>query len=143
MQLSLLICAFIVAANSNAKSNAAIKVLVLKLDESGFVSDGYSTISSENLADYIRERLFMNFKGTGKMYDKIQLLILSEKVSTEVRDILIKEIAKGQKAALTEICLHKYKKVYDNLSSKQKEKIQKYFPVLFQAEFVTMAISNE
>ena len=126
----------IAAQASQVKTNSLPdKIIVLYIYETGFITDGRDTINSDDLAQYIRERLFKNYTGTGKMYDKIKLQKESENIPTPVLEIVLKEIKAGQKAALAEICLHKYKKYYDGLDKKKQRKIMKQFPVLFQSDY--------
>ena len=117
-------------------TNPAEKILVLRVNESGFVSDGLTTIGSDELANYVRERLFKTYMSTGKMYDRIQLEKTGEPPELAL-GVLIKEIKLGQKEALNELCLHKYKRLFEDLGSKQKEKIMKVFPVLFQSTYLS------
>ncbi len=139
MRLLLILSSFISVmafARSPEIKNAAFKVIHIRINDAGMISDGLDTLSIDDLALYIRERLFKNYSGTGKMYDKIKIDKHGENVSPIVIDIVVKEIKAGQKAALAELCLHKYKKGYDELASKQQEKVKKQFPVLFQMEFL-------
>ncbi len=116
------------------ESSAAEKNIIVKVNQSGIISIGRDTISSDDLAMYIRERLFKSYTGTGKMYDAIKLKKDGEP-ETVVLDIVKKEIANGQKRALNELCLEKYKKLFENISSRQKAKLKKNFPVLFQTDY--------
>ena len=69
------------------------------------------------------------------MYSSIKL----EKSTIDVPDSVLllaaREIQEGQKRALKDFCLDKYKKLYENIDPKDKEKIQKKFPVLFLKEY--------
>ena len=112
--------------------NPPEKLILIKVDAAGLVSDGLDTISVDDLSEYVRERLFKNYTGTGKMYDRISLVKTSSAVEDLVIESLVKEIVSGQKKALADLCLHKYKKLFDALGEKQQKKIRKQFPVLFQ-----------
>ena len=111
------------------------KILHLKINEKGTVSFGRDSVYKENLAGYIQERLFNSYISTGKMYSSIKL----EKSTIDVPDSVLllaaREIQEGQKRALKDFCLDKYKKLYENIDPKDKEKIQKKFPVLFLKEY--------
>jgi hypothetical protein len=121
--------------NSSAISNpSAQKVITIKVNQSGIISAGRDTISSDDLANYIRERLFKSYTGTGKMYDAIKLIKDGEPQAI-VFEVILKEIVNGQKKALTELCLEKYKKLFENISSRQQAKLKKNFPVLFQTTY--------
>ena len=114
------------------KELSAEKILLIKVDESGTISVGRDTLISDNLARYIQERLFKSYVGTGKMHTRIKLEQISTTIPTEVIQVVIQEIQEGQKKTLTDLCLDKYKKLYENIDKKNKDKIQKQFPVLFQ-----------
>ena len=111
------------------------KILHLKINEKGTVSFGRDSVYKENLAGYVQERLFNSYISTGKMYTRIKL----EKINTDVPDSVVQVVAKhiqeGQKRALKDYCLDKYKKLYDNIDKKDQDKVQKKFPVLFQTDF--------
>ena len=111
------------------------RVLLVRIDEIGIVTDGVDTISSDELADYISRRLFKSYMGNGKMYDLIRVEKINLGPMPDVLQTLLKEIALGQKKALADFCLHKYKKGFDTLTAKQQKKIRKAFPVLFQSEY--------
>ncbi len=113
---------------------SAQKVITIKVNQSGIISAGRDTISSDDLANYIRERLFKSYTGTGKMYDAIKLIKDGEPQAV-VFEVILKEIANGQKKALTELCLEKHKKLFENISSRQQAKLKKNFPVLFQTTY--------
>jgi hypothetical protein len=110
------------------------KIIVVKVDESGAISIGRDTIKSDELAKYLQQRLFKSYAGTGKMYDAIKMVI-GGKPQEVITDIVRKEIANGQKRALTELCLEKYKKLFADISSRQQDKLKKNFPVLFQTSY--------
>ena len=117
------------------KKLSAEKILFLKVTEKGTVSSGRDSVYKENIAGYIQERLFNSYISTGKMYTRIKI----EKINTAVPDLIVqvvtKEIQEGQKRALKDLCLDKYKKLYDNIDKKNQDKVQKQFPVLFQKDY--------
>jgi len=113
----------------------AEKILQITVDETGTIKVGRDTISSDNLARYIQERLFKSYMGTGHMHSLIKFEKLNENVPEIVTEVVVKEIKEGQKRALTELSLQKYKKLFDNLDINKQKKIKKQFPVLFQTEF--------
>lgn len=128
----ILICLLALGTGNSASAQRAI---VLQVDELGFVTDGRDSISSDEIADYIRDRLFNHYRGTDKMYDRIELQRLHGGPMPQVEEILLKEIRQGQKLALLDLCLHKYRKGFDDLQANQQAKIRKKFPVLFQEKF--------
>ena len=119
---------------TNASAPLAGKIITVKVNTSGIISVGRDTISSDDLASYIRDRLFKSYTGTGKMYDAIKLVKDGEPENV-VFEIVRKEIIKGQKKALNELCLEKYKRLFENISSRQQQKLKKNFPVLFQTTY--------
>ena len=111
------------------------KILRVAVDDIGIISIGNDTISSDDLARYIQERLFKSYMGTGRMHSKIKLVRLNKNVSETVVQVVLKEIRSGQNRALTELCIQKYKDRYENLDPRRQQKLKKIFPVLFQAKF--------
>jgi hypothetical protein len=118
----------------SASNPFADKIITVKINSSGIVTIGRDTVGSDDIAAYIRERLFKSYTGTGKMYDAIRLVIDGEPQAV-VMEVVLKEIAKGQKKALTELCIEKYKKLFEDISSRQQAKIRKNFKVLFQQSY--------
>jgi hypothetical protein len=133
----LLFCAFAAMILSAFQKPAGerSRIIKLKVDGSGLISDGLVTISSDDLANYISERLFKSYMGTGKMYDRILVEKVNGEPEPEILQILLKEITSGQKKALTDLCLHRYSKPFETLKGKQQAKIRRQFPVLFQHDF--------
>lgn len=118
------------------KTPLADKVLLVTVSETGTVTVGRDTVNADNLARYIQERLFKSYLGTGKMQDAIKLNPTSSNVPEMVTAVIIKEIQEGQKKALTEVCVQKYRKRFDSLDRKKQDKLKKQFPVLFQSDFM-------
>ena len=111
------------------------KVLEVTVNEIGLIQIGRDTIGSDELARYIQERLFKSYMGTGAMHSKIILKKLSTEVPELVTETVQQEIAAGQKRALKEICLEKYRKLYESLDEKKQTRLKKQFPVLFQTVY--------
>ncbi len=123
-------------SSSTVEKNPAEKILLVQIDDIGIISVNRDTISSDILARYIQERLFKSYLGTGKMHSRIKLEKMNENVPEMVTEVIVNEIKQGQKKALTEVSLQKYRRTYDGLEKKQQEKLKKLFPVLFQENFV-------
>lgn len=117
------------------KSFIEEKNLYINVDEIGIISIGRDTVSSDELARYIQERLFKAFMGTGKMYSKIKLTKTDGHVPEMVMEVVLTEIKTGQQRALKELCLQKHKNFFENISQRQQEKLKKQFPVLFQTNY--------
>ena len=107
--------------------------LEVKVHESGTITVGRDTINSDDLARYIQTRLFKSYLGTGQMPVGIFVTKVNENVPAVVMEVVVKEVQEGQKKALTELCLEKYKRLYESIDKKKKSRLQKQFPVLFQA----------
>lgn len=110
------------------------KVITVTVDDKGYVFIGKDTLTSIELSDELQRRLWKTYMGTDKMYDAIHLDFKGE-VSMNIKESIKKAILEGQKKALTDICLQKHKKLFDDLNSHQQRKIRKQFPVLFQREY--------
>lgn len=111
------------------------KVIHVMVDEYGTISIGRDTVTSDELAKYIQVRLFKSYLGTGRMYDKLLFSKENNKVPDVVAAVVLKEIKEGQQKALTQLCLQKYEKRYEDISNRQQAKLKKIFPVLFQKKF--------
>ena len=111
------------------------KILLVTVDETGNIKVNQDPVGSDDLANYIQERLFKSYTGTGKMHSSIRLMKLSNKVPDMVTQVVTNEIKDGQKKALVEVCLLRYNKLFDNLDKKKQLKMRKLFPVLFQTDF--------
>lgn len=114
----------------------AEKILLVQIDDIGIISVNRDTVSSDILARYIQERLFKSYLGTGKMHSRIQLQKMNDNVPDMVTEVIVNEIKEGQKKALTEVSLQKYRRTFDSLEKRQQEKLKKQFPVLFQENFI-------
>jgi hypothetical protein len=108
------------------------KVVYITVNPNSYVYIGPDTIHVSELGSNLRERLWKSYTGTGKMYDRIEVSWRGE-ITESQRNAATRAIKDGQQRALTEICLHKYKKLYESLSASKKRKLNKEFPVLFQA----------
>ncbi len=108
------------------------KILLVTLTENGIILVGRDTVNVDNLARYIQERLFKSYMGTGKMHDRI-VVAQSGAISPDMTaNVVLNEIRNGQKRALAQISVQKFRKPFENLGSRQQDKIKKQFPVLFQ-----------
>lgn len=130
-----LACRIFPADATPTKDIRAEKILLITLQETGLIAVGNDMVGSDELARYIQERLFKSYMGTGLMHHKIKLVKTNPHIPDLVTDAVINEIKEGQKRALTELCLQKHRKLYENLSSKQQQKLKKHFPVLFQTSY--------
>jgi len=111
------------------------KVLLIQVESAGLIRVGRDTVSADNLARYLQDRLFKSYMGTGLMQDRIQLKKSDDDVPEIVLEVITREIRDGQQRALRELCMQKYRKYFDSLDKKKQDKLRKKFPVLFQADF--------
>ena len=110
------------------------KIITINIDEKGRIFIGKDTLTTDQLSDELQKRLWGSYVGTDRMYDAIHLefsSVVSESILTGVK----KAIHEGQKKALTDLCLQKHKKLFEDLNNHQQRKIRKQFPVLFQQNF--------
>ena len=119
----------------NDQLKFAEKILLVTVNETGVVNVGGDTVGSDNLARYIQERLFKSYMGTGQMHSKIKFVKANDNVPDMVVQVILKEIQEGQKRALTELCLQKYKSRFENIDSQKQDKLKRQFPVLFQTDY--------
>ena len=110
------------------------KVLSLTVSEFSQVFMGRDTLMISDLPRELKNRFWKCYLGTGKMQDALELRY-SGNVASPVRAAAIDAIRQGQEMGLKDICLEKHKQYYEDLNPRQKEKIKKQFPVLFQAGF--------
>jgi hypothetical protein len=134
MRFVLLIIAIISSTTAQAGNTGSEKILTVSIDEFGIIKVGRDTVSSEFLSRYIQERLFKSYIGTGHMYDKIRVEKM-EQVADVVVETITKEIKDGQQKALTQLCVHRFRKKFEDLDTRKKDKLKKQFPVLFQENF--------
>ena len=118
-----------------AGNEAAEKILYVTVNEIGVITVGRDTISSDELARYIQERLFKSYSGTGKMHSRIKFSKVTDEVPDMVVDVVLEEIRDGQRRALIELCLDKYKSLFENIEKRKQDKLKKQFPVLFQTDY--------
>lgn len=138
MRIFLLILAVFCAGLIHAGKPAGVaeeKVLLVKIDEIGLIRIGRDTLSADQLARYIQERLFKSYLGTGQMYDRIKFEKQDPQVPEAVVEVILKEIRTGQQKALQELCLQKFSKTWEMLDDKKQSRVRKQFPVLFQQDF--------
>ena len=129
-------CLHLEPAHANCSlSGSPEKILLVQVDEIGMIKIGRDTLGSDQLARYIQERLFKSYMGTGQMHDRIRLEKTDPQVPAPVMEVIIHEIKEGQRRALSELCVQRYRKSYEELDKKKKDKLKKQFPVLFQQTF--------
>lgn len=107
------------------------KIIDMSVDEKGKIYIGRDTLTSDQLVEELKIRLWKSYMGTGKMYDGIKVEYTGNP-SSSVKETTKKSIHEAQQKTLIDVCLQKHKKLYEDLSSRQQQKIRKEFPVLFQ-----------
>ena len=110
----------------------AVHILHISVTAKEEVSiDGVKIDISELLSKELQNRLWRSFMGNGKMPDRIDLQF-EESAPTVVKTSIFKSIKEAQEKTLNILCLHKYKKASTDIKQKQRSRLQKQFPVLFQ-----------
>jgi hypothetical protein len=107
------------------------KIITITVNPNGVVYMGVDTLTTDVLATTLQERLWRSYLGTGKMYDSIRL-VLNGEVLMGVKGAALDAIQLAQQNALKDICLQKYKSLFENISSRQQKRLRQQFPVLFQ-----------
>lgn len=119
------------ASLANDPSTVSKKIINITVNPNGMIYMGPDTIYVDQLSAKLQDRLWRKYLGNDRMYDAIEV-IMSGEVLMGVRGAVLDAIQLAQKNALRDICLQKFKKLYDNISEGQQKKLQKQFPVLFQ-----------
>jgi hypothetical protein len=118
-------------SNHSPFSHTPLKTLNISVNADGLVVFDRDTLMIDDLAKELQTRLWKSYLGTGRMQDSIKVTFTGE-VLMGIRGATLEAIKSGQTKALNEICVQKYKRTYENLSTAQKKKVKKQFPVLFQ-----------
>ena len=129
--LRFVLAALMLSACITSIAAPKIKIIGIIVNTRGEAYIGRDTLQLSDLAAEVQERLWKSYLGTDKMYDSIKIEFI-DGVLAGTREAALDAIRLAQKNALTEICLQKYKRLFENCSSGQQRKIQKQFPVLFQ-----------
>lgn len=114
-------------------SKSSIRILHIHVAPKEEVSiDGVKIDISESLSKELQQRLWRSFMGNGKMPDRIDLQF-EEAVTAQVKASILKSIKEAQEKTLNLLCLHKYKRSSVDITGKQRSRLKKQFPVLFQS----------
>ena len=132
--LSLLLPSFLNAAAGKKETIRPEKIITITLLPGGHAVMGLDTLDLDGLSKELQKRLFKSYMGTGKMYDAIKLEYPGD-VLMGSRDAAKDAIHKAQLNALKQLCLEKHKKYFEDINSRQQDKIKRQFPVLFQTNF--------
>lgn len=112
----------------------AEKIIVISVNEKSEVSIDRIVFDIEVLPRELQQRLWRSFVSTGIMPSSIHLKFEAH-VPETTRSLALDGIKQAQEKTLNVLCLHKYKKKYESISSRRKERLKKQFPVLFQRDF--------
>lgn len=114
------------------KSPPASRIIHINVTAKEEVSiDGVQIDVSETLSKELQQRLWRSFMGNGKMPERIELQF-EEGTTNGIKNSIHKSIKEAQEKTLNMLCLHKYKKTATDIRGKQRSRLQKQFPVLFQ-----------
>lgn len=130
-QLLLFFLGISLISRAGATEPPAKKFLDLTVTANGAIYMWPDTLIIDELAENVEQRLWKSYLGTGEMYDEIRINYESG-TPAQLRIDALKAIKEGQTKALTQVCLQKNRKTYDELTSRQQKKIRRQFPVLFQ-----------
>lgn len=132
--ISLLFISLSSKAAGNIQSINPHKIITISVNEKGWVMIGRDTLTIDQLPDELQKRLWKSYLGTGKMYDAIHLEFTGQPpvvIQKSARDA----IKEAQRKALIDVSLQKHEKRFEDLSSRQQQKIKKHFSVLFQTSY--------
>lgn len=118
----------------NLPGNAQERILQFDINSTGNILNGRDTIAADQLANYISDRLFKSWSGTGKTYTKIRLTG-QDNVLPFIKEGILEEIRNGQQLALKTFVLELHKTNFEKLETKKQEKLREKFPVLFQTSY--------
>jgi hypothetical protein len=138
VSLAFLLFFIITGTSAHAvKNTAADKIIsiVINTKEEIFI-DGVRIDNMDHLPQQIQQRLWRSYMGNGKMPDHIRIYFEND-ISISLRSAVFGAVKEAQEKTLKVLCLEKYKKRFENTSSKQQNKLKKKFPVLFQQTFPT------
>lgn len=110
------------------------KIILITVNSQRLAIIGRDTLELEKLTSELQQRFWKSFLGTGKMQDAVKLEYNGD-VPADYRTETINAIKKAQQNALIELCLQLHKKKFEELSSRQQEKIKRQYPILFQGNF--------
>ena len=135
MKFVLLVCSFLSLTQLKAAPiPGGERILEITVNQDGLITAVGDTVSEDNLAHYIQQRLFKAWLENRQMYTRIKFTRKGE-VSETVAGNILKEIKDGQEQGLTAICLEKFRTRFENLDPKKQANLRKKLPVLFQTDY--------
>ena len=101
---------------------------------------GGATISGhtyllDNLHTALQTKMWNKYLSSGKMQDKFKLRFSGE-VLMGVRGASMDEILLSQTNTLKKLCMKKYRKEFDQLTTTRQTYIKTKFPILFQTNYI-------
>jgi hypothetical protein len=113
------------------------RIIIISVNTREEVSiDGIKIDNVDNLSQQIQQRLWRSYMGNGKMPDIIHIRFDTD-VPINLRSAVFGAVRDGQERTLNVLSLEKFKKKFADASDKQKDKLKKRFPILFQQTFPT------
>jgi hypothetical protein len=112
------------------------KGIRIVIDERGYAYIGRDTLTIIEVTEEIHIRLWKSYLGTSKMPGIIFVSYRGNAAAIN-QAATEKALKEAQQKTLQEYCVHKFKKKFEDISSKQQKKIKKQFPVLFQQVFTS------
>ena len=117
-----------------APVNSPEKFIRIHVDPRGYAYVGKDTLTIIELTDEIRIRLWKSYLGTGKM-PKALLVSYAGNAAEVNKTATEKALKEGLQKTLQQLCVHKFKKRFEDIGKGQQQKLKKQFPVLFQQLF--------
>jgi hypothetical protein len=134
--LSLLMLSFILQSSPAVSLPVfAEKIINITVDARANIAIDGVAIEADMLAKQLQQRLWRSYMVNGKMADAIHLR-WDESISDIHKKSIIDAIKEAQEKALTVLCLHKHKKKFENINSRQHARLKKQFPILFQQSYL-------
>lgn len=122
------------AALPSHSTYAAEKIINITVSATGNVSIDGVAIEADVVTKELQQRLWRSYMVSGKMADRIHIQ-WNEANSEALKKSISDAIKEAQSKTLTMLCLHKYKKKFEDIGSRKQDRLQKQYPALFQQTY--------
>lgn len=136
MQLmaSLLLSFLLSAAPSSHPAYSAEKIITIAVSATGNVTIDNVAIEADVVTKELQQRLWRSYMLSGKMADRVAIQ-WNEANSDVLKKSITDAIKEAQAKTLTMLCLHKYKKKFEDIGSRKQSRLRKQYPALFQQTY--------
>ena len=136
MQLlaSLLLSFLLSAAPSSHPAYSTEKIITIAVSAKGDVTINNVAIEADVVTKELQQRLWRSYMVSGKMADRISIQ-WNEANSNALKKSISDAVKEAQAKTLTMLCLHKYKKKFEDIGSRKQGRLQKQYPALFQQTY--------